>query len=470
MSDPLQHEAFIALETALGEAREQALGACSSLSAQLKKVHEAVGELSRLVSQEEENGPVRWTSAMERFETFRAALSDGLGMGDSEKARIAELEAALSEKDSALTETQERLRSLEQEQGEQVAASAAARERAGELERRTEELEEDLAAHVSKAELWAQTEQEYADRNASLQEQVARLEEEGRRLATAEAESATAREEVTRLQEALDKAPSQEEVERLKVELTETRNRVSELQQTLETQEHAYEGGSAAAPPKAAETVAPSAEQEKEPAPEPKEEEIPDPIPIDLGLEEALPALGDPVSESEQGVPEGDPAPIESTEEPAPKRGRRGGARKNRLGTLLIEAGVITEEQLEDVVAEQAKNPSQHIGELLVLRGYASESAVAQALASQCDVEFVNLKTEEIETEAVALISDRLAQQHTCIPVRASADMLVLAMANPMNLLAIEDVERASGRKVEVVVATPSGVREAVESLYWEPE
>jgi len=95
---------------------------------------------------------------------------------------------------------------------------------------------------------------------------------------------------------------------------------------------------------------------------------------------------------------------------------------------------------------------------------------VAQALACQCGVDFVALTERTVNSEATALINERLANKHNCIPVRATAGTLELAMANPMDLVAIEDVERTTNRKVEVVVSTASAIKEAIAKFYWEPE
>nr|HPO14020.1 type II secretion system protein GspE [Candidatus Hydrogenedentota bacterium] len=65
---------------------------------------------------------------------------------------------------------------------------------------------------------------------------------------------------------------------------------------------------------------------------------------------------------------------------------------------------------------------------------------------------------------------ERPANQHQCLPVRTTDEGLILAMVNPLDLLAIEDVERTTNRKVEIVVVTPSDIKEAIAKYYWEPE
>lgn len=143
---------------------------------------------------------------------------------------------------------------------------------------------------------------------------------------------------------------------------------------------------------------------------------------------------------------------------------------KRVIGQILLDAGVITEEQLETALELQKSNPQQHLGALLGELGFASEEAIAQARASQCGVNYIRFTEDTVDPEAAALINARLAQQHHCIPVSAVDRSMVLAVANPMDLLAIEDVERFTNRKVDVVVGTSADIEQAIARFYWEPE
>jgi chromosome segregation ATPase len=143
---------------------------------------------------------------------------------------------------------------------------------------------------------------------------------------------------------------------------------------------------------------------------------------------------------------------------------------KRVIGQILLDAGVINESQLEMALELQKSNPQQHLGALIGELGFASEEAIAQARASQCGVEYIRIAEDTIDPEAAALINLRLATQHNCIPVSATPDAMVLAVTNPMDLLAIEDVERFTNRKVDIVVGTVPDVAQAITRFYWEPE
>lgn len=137
------------------------------------------------------------------------------------------------------------------------------------------------------------------------------------------------------------------------------------------------------------------------------------------------------------------------------------------LGEILLKAGVITEEQLADALAMQADSPHQKFGSLLIEKGYADEGVIAQVLASQLGVPLVHSVDEAgIDEEAVHLLSPRVARRHHCIPLRSTEEEIVLVMSNPLDLVAIDDVEHATARRVAVVVAAESEITKALERFY----
>jgi chromosome segregation ATPase len=142
------------------------------------------------------------------------------------------------------------------------------------------------------------------------------------------------------------------------------------------------------------------------------------------------------------------------------------GGQKRAMGELLVDAGIISQDQVDQTMEEQKKKPQLQLGALLVEKRLATPEAVAQALACQWDAEFIRIDSSSIEPDAPSLISERLALMHLCIPVRATEDEMVLAMANPSNLVAIEDIERAANRKVDIVVATETEIRDAIAQHY----
>lgn len=142
---------------------------------------------------------------------------------------------------------------------------------------------------------------------------------------------------------------------------------------------------------------------------------------------------------------------------------------KRQMDEILLEAGAITQDQLDDAVVQQMEQPKRSLAEILVEQKAASEEVIAQALAAQHRVLYVRLTDQTIDPAAALLINARIARQHRCIPIRATEEALVLAMVDPLNVIAIEDVERASSRAVRPVMATRSEIANAIDRLYAEP-
>lgn len=139
---------------------------------------------------------------------------------------------------------------------------------------------------------------------------------------------------------------------------------------------------------------------------------------------------------------------------------------KRRMGEILVAAGVLTEEQLGQALEEQKKDRQRRLGSIIVELGFASEGVIAQALATQLGLPFVRLETEPIDISATRLISSQLATLHMMIPVRTTPGRVVVAMANPLDLVALDDVARATNLHVDPVVAALSDVSEAIVRYY----
>ncbi|HPO14578.1 MAG TPA: hypothetical protein PLI09_14135 [Candidatus Hydrogenedentes bacterium] len=132
--------------------------------------------------------------------------------------------------------------------------------------------------------------------------------------------------------------------------------------------------------------------------------------------------------------------------------------RKRRMGDILVEAGILTSEQLVELLKEQVVNPTRRLGKMVVDRGYTSESVIARILAAQLRLPFAELREGEVDPVIPPLINRSMANLRRCVPIRREGERIVLAMTNPLDLIAIEDAERALQCPVEVVVATSSSI------------
>ena len=136
-----------------------------------------------------------------------------------------------------------------------------------------------------------------------------------------------------------------------------------------------------------------------------------------------------------------------------------------RLGDLLISAGLITEEQRQEGLQLQ-KGTGKRLGTVLLENGFITESELIEALQMQLGIEFIDLSKVNIPTELVQMVPKNIAKQYQVVPVRLNRDELYIAMSDPLNFYAIEEVRKAARRKVVPMVAMSSAVERAIQVLY----
>jgi len=140
-----------------------------------------------------------------------------------------------------------------------------------------------------------------------------------------------------------------------------------------------------------------------------------------------------------------------------------------QLGELLIERGVISRQQLEKALSLQ-KEKGGLVGELLVELGFLKEEDIAQALTAQYGFPYLPLANYEINTETIDLVPARVAKQYMLVPIDKIANNLTLAMSNPLNVQAIEDVELLTGCNIQTFVSTSTDIKKAIEKYYRDKE
>jgi len=139
--------------------------------------------------------------------------------------------------------------------------------------------------------------------------------------------------------------------------------------------------------------------------------------------------------------------------------------RPKKLGELLVERGMITQAQLNDALEEQ-KFTKRFLGETLVSRGLVTEEQIAKVLAEQLGLAFLDLKEAEIETKAVELIPEELALKYTAMPLFIVLGTLTVAMANPLDVTAIDEMQSRSGLRIRPVFGCLSAIRNAIDKYY----
>ncbi|MEA3020434.1 MAG: type pilus assembly protein PilB [Actinomycetota bacterium] len=140
-------------------------------------------------------------------------------------------------------------------------------------------------------------------------------------------------------------------------------------------------------------------------------------------------------------------------------------ATKVPLGTILFQRGLVTQEQIDVAIAEQART-SRSVGRVLVANGSITEEDLIGALAEQAGLEFIDLGNHQIDTKAASTISDALARRYQALPIGWDGTTLIVAMADPANVLAVDDIRSVTGADVRPVVATREAIEEAINRVH----
>jgi type IV pilus assembly protein PilB len=140
-------------------------------------------------------------------------------------------------------------------------------------------------------------------------------------------------------------------------------------------------------------------------------------------------------------------------------------ANTNRLGELLVREKLISLSQLRQAQEEQQKSGS-NLGYTLAKLGYISDVEITNFLSQQYRVPTINLEEYEIDAEILKLVSKEQCEKHRVIPVSRAGNALIVAMADPTNLNAIDDLKFLTGYNVEPVIASETAIQTAVEKYY----
>ena len=136
-----------------------------------------------------------------------------------------------------------------------------------------------------------------------------------------------------------------------------------------------------------------------------------------------------------------------------------------RLGEMLVDVGAITNEQLEEALAGQ-KGSGKRLGTYLVDNNYITEDQLIEILRMQLGIDFVDLNKAKIDPSLVSLVPKNIAKQNRVIPVKLDKDTLYLAMEDPMNFMAVENVKNTTRKRVIPMIAYSRAIDRALSVLY----
>jgi type IV pilus assembly protein PilB len=140
-------------------------------------------------------------------------------------------------------------------------------------------------------------------------------------------------------------------------------------------------------------------------------------------------------------------------------------AMSGRLGAMLVSSGIITDEQLKKALAAQ-KNEGGRLGSLLVKLGFVQEDKLMTFLSKQYGVPYVDLGKFEINPAVIKHIPADVAQKYRIMPINRAGATITIAMVDPSNIFAIDDIKFMTGYNVEAVVATEGAIIDAIKKYY----
>ncbi len=138
---------------------------------------------------------------------------------------------------------------------------------------------------------------------------------------------------------------------------------------------------------------------------------------------------------------------------------------KMQLGQLLLAQGIVTPEQIEKALAEQnEKGHRKLLGELLVEMGYCTENQIALALAQSYSVPYAQVNPKICDAKAIDILPREFLEEHIVLPLFKVYDVLTVAVSEPTNVFLIDEIERISGCKVQVICATTKDINATMQT------
>lgn len=139
--------------------------------------------------------------------------------------------------------------------------------------------------------------------------------------------------------------------------------------------------------------------------------------------------------------------------------------KRMRLGDLLIQSGRLTQSQLNDALEKQKKT-GQKLGEVLVDNNYVALVDIEDVLEQQLGIKKFDFKNNNIDSDIPKLIPEKLARKYYAIPVKIIRDILVVAMYDPLNIFAIDDIELVAGMKVQPGLSSKDDIINAIDKYF----
>lgn len=138
---------------------------------------------------------------------------------------------------------------------------------------------------------------------------------------------------------------------------------------------------------------------------------------------------------------------------------------KKKLGELLVDVGLITQEQLKRAIEIQSKS-GEKLGKILVKEGYVTEEQILEALEFQLGIPHADLQKFYIDPDVAKMIPESLAKRYIVIPIKKDVDGIQVAMADPLNIFAIDDIKLVTKQNVKPLIASESSILRAIDRIF----
>ncbi len=136
-----------------------------------------------------------------------------------------------------------------------------------------------------------------------------------------------------------------------------------------------------------------------------------------------------------------------------------------KIGEMLVEAGIISEDKLKEALEAQ-KESGKRLGQIIIDMQLALEEEIEQILAKQLGIQRIDLYEEKIDPEVARLLPPDMIKRHQAFPVRKEGNKLIVAMVDPLNLLALDDIRLSTGLEIEPRITSPSAIQFAFEQFF----
>lgn len=140
---------------------------------------------------------------------------------------------------------------------------------------------------------------------------------------------------------------------------------------------------------------------------------------------------------------------------------------KERLSALLVDKKVLSQEKLNEALVIQ-KEKKERIGDILMKLGYIARENLVDVLSAELNVPAVRLTKEKIPPDVLKFIPKKIAELYCVLPLSVTAEALTVAMADPMNVNALDDIRRVSGKLIRTMISGEKEIRESIELYYGE--